>query len=73
MEVVKDPVYFGTMMVKMDDVDGLVSGAVHSTGDLLRPGLQIIKTAPGIKVVSSFFHNGSSKFSIWKRRYFIIC
>lgn len=42
-------------MVKMDDVDGLVSGAVHSTGDLLRPGLQIIKTAPGIKVVSSFF------------------
>ena len=54
-EVVKDPVYFGTMMVKMDDVDGLVSGAVHSTGDLLRPGLQIIKTAPGIKVVSSFF------------------
>lgn len=55
MEVVKDPVYFGTMMVKMDDVDGLVSGAVHSTGDLLRPGLQIIKTAPGIKVVSSFF------------------
>lgn len=55
VEVVKDPVYFGTMMVKMDDVDGLVSGAVHSTGDLLRPGLQIIKTAPGIKVVSSFF------------------
>lgn len=55
IEVVKDPVYFGTMMVKMDDVDGLVSGAVHSTGDLLRPGLQIIKTAPGIKVVSSFF------------------
>ncbi|WP_040330702.1 phosphate acetyltransferase [Clostridium ihumii] len=55
LETVKDPVYFGTMMVKMDDVDGLVSGAVHSTGDLLRPGLQIIKTAPGIKVVSSFF------------------
>lgn len=55
IEVVKDPVYFGTMMVKMGDVDGLVSGAVHSTGDLLRPGLQIIKTAPGIKVVSSFF------------------
>jgi len=55
LEVVKDPVYFGTMMVKMDDVHGLVSGAIHSTGDLLRPGLQIIKTAPGIKVVSSFF------------------
>lgn len=55
LETVKDPVYFGTMMVKMNDVEGLVSGAIHSTGDLLRPGLQIIKTAPGIKVVSSFF------------------
>lgn len=55
LATVKDPVYFGTMMLKAGDVDGLVSGAVHSTGDLLRPGLQIIKTAPGIKVVSSFF------------------
>ena len=55
LQTVKDPVYYGTMMVKLEDADGLVSGAVHSTGDLLRPGLQIIKTAPGIKVVSSFF------------------
>lgn len=55
LETVKDPVYFGTMMVKVGDADGMVSGAVHSTGDLLRPGLQIIKTAPGINVVSSFF------------------
>ncbi|WP_040191685.1 phosphate acetyltransferase [Clostridium culturomicium] len=55
LDTVKDPVYYGTMMVKMEDADGLVSGAIHSTGDLLRPGLQIIKTAPGIKVVSSFF------------------
>ncbi|MGH4122319.1 MAG: phosphate acetyltransferase [Clostridium sp.] len=54
-ETLKDPLYFGTMMVKMGDADGLVSGAVHTTGDLLRPGMQIIKTAPGIKVVSSFF------------------
>ena len=52
---VSDPVYFGTMMVKAGDVDGMVSGAIHSTGDLLRPGLQVIKTAPGIKSVSSFF------------------
>lgn len=51
----QDPVYFGTMMLKMDEVDGLVSGAIHSTGDTLRPSLQIIKTAPGVKVVSSFF------------------
>jgi phosphate acetyltransferase len=54
-ETVKDPVYFGTMMVKSDDADGMVSGAVHSTGDLLRPGLQVIKTAKGVNCVSSFF------------------
>lgn len=54
-EIVKDEIYFGTMMVKMKDADGLVSGAVHSTGDLLRPGMQIIKTAPGISIVSSIF------------------
>lgn len=53
--IVKDPLYFGTMMVKLDDAEGMVSGAVHTTGDLLRPGLQIIKTAPGVSVVSSFF------------------
>lgn len=50
-----DPLYYGTLMVKLDDAQGLVSGAIHTTGDLLKPGLQIIKTAPGIKVVSSFF------------------
>lgn len=54
-KIVRDPLYFGTMMVKLDDADGMVSGAVHTTGDLLRPGLQIIKTAPGVSVVSSFF------------------
>ncbi len=54
-QIVLDPMYFATMMVKKDDAQGMVSGAVHTTGDLLRPGLQIIKTAPGIKVVSSFF------------------
>ena len=54
-KIVRDPLYFGTMMVKMGDADGMVSGAIHTTGDLLRPGLQIIKTAPGTKVVSGFF------------------
>lgn len=54
-KIVRDPLYFGTMMVKLDHADGMVSGAVHTTGDLLRPGLQIIKTAPGVSVVSSFF------------------
>lgn len=55
LETMQDCLYFGTMMVKMGEADGLVSGAIHTTGDLLRPGMQIIKTAPGIKVVSSFF------------------
>lgn len=47
--------YFGTMMVKMEEADGLVAGAINSTGDVLRPALQIIKTQPGISVVSSCF------------------
>ena len=47
--------YFGTMMIKAGDADGMVSGANHSTADTVRPALQIIKTAPGIKVVSSCF------------------
>ncbi len=50
-----DPMYYGMLMVKMGDADGLVSGAVHSTGDMLRPALQVIKTAPGMKLVSSSF------------------
>jgi len=54
-EFVKDPMYYGVMMVKLNDADGLVSGAIHSTGDMLRPALQIIKTKPGIKLVSSCF------------------
>lgn len=54
-EILKDPMYYGTMMVKLDDADGMVSGAIHTTGDLLLPGFQIIKTAPGVNVVSSFF------------------
>ncbi len=55
LETMKDTIYFGTMMVKKGDADGLVSGAIHSTGDLLRPAFQIIKTAPGISGVSSCF------------------
>ena len=52
---VQDPMFYGVMMVKMGDADGLVSGAIHSTGDMLRPALQIIKSKPGIKTVSSCF------------------
>ena len=54
-ELVKDPMYYGIMMIKLDDADGLVSGAVHTTGDMLRPALQIIKTKPEMKIVSSSF------------------
>ena len=50
-----DPMYYGMLMVKRGDADGLVSGAVHSTGDMLRPALQIIKTKPDISIVSSSF------------------
>ncbi len=54
-EQMNDNTYFGTMMVKMGDADGLVSGACHSTANTLRPALQILKTAPGTKLVSAFF------------------
>lgn len=51
----KDYTYYGVMMVKVGDADGMVSGACHTTADTLRPCLQILKTAPGVKTVSSFF------------------
>ena len=54
-KIILDPIYFGMMMVKLDDADGLVSGAAHSTADTLRPALQILKTALGTKLVSAFF------------------
>lgn len=54
-DVVLDYVYFANMMVYFEDADGLVSGAIHSTADTLRPALQIIKSKPGINTVSSFF------------------
>ena len=53
-ELILDPVFFGMMMVKTEKADGLVSGAIHSTADTLRPALQILKTAPGTKLVSTF-------------------
>lgn len=54
-KLMKDETYFGMMMVKQGDGDGLVSGACHSTANTLRPALQILKTAPGTKLVSAFF------------------
>ena len=54
-EAAKDRTMFGALMLKAGDVDGYVSGACHSTANTLRPGLQVIKTAPGTKLVSSCF------------------
>jgi phosphate acetyltransferase len=54
-ELVKDPIYFGTMMVHLGLADGMVAGANHTTMDTLKPALQIIKTKEGSKLISSFF------------------
>jgi phosphate acetyltransferase len=51
----EDNVVLGTMMLVLNEVDGLVSGAVHTTANTIRPALQLIKTAPGVSIVSSIF------------------
>ncbi|MBQ2326210.1 MAG: phosphate acetyltransferase [Clostridia bacterium] len=54
-ETMKDPLYFATMMIKEGKADGMVAGAINSTGNTIRPALQIVKTAPGISTVSGAF------------------
>ncbi|MDK7182937.1 phosphate acetyltransferase [Lacticaseibacillus rhamnosus] len=54
-KIVQNANYFGTMLVYMKEADGMVSGAVHSTADTVRPALQIIKTRPGVHLVSGAF------------------
>lgn len=54
-ETVKDPLYYGVMMVKTGQVDGMVAGAINSSANVIRPSLQILKTAPDTKIVSAFF------------------
>ena len=54
-KLLENPLYFGALMVYHDDADGLVAGSINSTGDVFRPALQTIKTAPGISIVSSSF------------------
>lgn len=54
-ETVKDPLYYGVMMVKTGMVDGMVAGAINSSANVIRPSLQILKTAPNTKLVSAFF------------------
>lgn len=55
LETLDNVLYFGTMMVKSGDADGMVAGAINATANVLRPALQILKTAPGTKLVSAFF------------------
>ena len=72
-KLVEHPVYYGMVMVKANEADGLVSGCAHSTAETLRPALQILKTAPGTNLVSAFFimvvpdcqygHNGTFVFA----------
>ncbi|MDR1501413.1 MAG: phosphate acetyltransferase [Prevotella sp.] len=54
-KLAEDPLYIGCLMIKNGDADGEIAGAQNTTGDVLRPALQIIKTAPGISVVSGAF------------------
>jgi len=70
---VKHPLYYGVMMIKLKEADGMVAGAAHATSDVLRPALQIIKAKKGTKTVSAFFvmtvpdesfgHNGTFIFA----------
>ncbi|NJN25213.1 MAG: phosphate acetyltransferase [Cyclobacteriaceae bacterium] len=55
LELLKNPLYLGTMMIKSGDADGVVAGAMNATGDVLRPAFQYVKTLPGISVVSGAF------------------
>ena len=67
-KLLNDPLYWGVMMVKMGDADGMVSGAIHSTGDVLRPALQIIKAAKGHQGRFFLLPDGDSQEGIRRRR-----
>ena len=66
----EDNVVLGTMMLSLGEVDGLVSGAVHSTANTIRPALQIIKTKPNAKAVSSIFFmcSAGTGLGLWRLR-----
>ncbi len=54
-DMIMEPTYYGTMMVGLDDADGMVSGAIHTTAHTIRPAFEIIRTKPGVSLVSSVF------------------
>jgi len=64
-ELLQDPIYFGVMLTSLGIADGMVAGATHYTADVLRPSLQILKTAPNTKIVSSFFIMVEPNANIW--------
>jgi phosphate acetyltransferase len=55
MKLVEDPLYLATLLIKNGDADGEVAGAANATGNVLRPAFQVVKTLPGISVVSGAF------------------
>ena len=55
LDSLNDPLVFGPLMIKAGDADGEIAGAINSTGDVLRPALQYVKTLPGVSVVSGVF------------------
>ena len=63
-KLVKDPIYFGTLMVHLDLADGMVAGSKHTTLETIRPALQIIKTAKNSKLISSFFIMETNNLSL---------
>ena len=72
-ELVKEPVYYGMLMVKRGEADGLVSGAAHSTSDTLRPALQILKTGERHKISFCIFCYGCTKLRIWRKWNIYFC
>ena len=58
LQTLEDPIVIATMMVQLNEVDGLVAGVVHTTANTVRPALRILKTKPGTKIVSSIFFMG---------------
>lgn len=67
----RDPIYFATLMVFNGEADGMVSGAIHTTADTLRPALQVIKTAPGISIISSCFLIITDQYSLGENGIFM--
>lgn len=71
-ELLKNPVYYGMMMLKNNEASGLIYGAAHPTSDTLRPALQIIGTKPGIKTASSYFIMSKDKNLIYADCAFVV-